>query len=74
MVKTLVCEKHTTTPTAGLPSAVRERGSAPNVAEQGTAVSFVGSSAATAVAVAEVAVAGVRSTDLPGSPSRGAPV
>ncbi|MCY7365183.1 MAG: hypothetical protein LH469_07740 [Frankiaceae bacterium] len=75
MVKTLLCETHTTTPSTGLSSAVRERfGTAPNLAEQGTAVPFAGSSAATAVAAAEVAVAGVRSTDLPGSPSRGAPV
>ncbi len=74
MDKTLLCGMHPTTPAPGLPFAVRERGIAPNRAAQGTAVPFAGSSAATAVAAAEVAVAGVRSTDLPGSPSRGAPV
>ena len=73
MDKTLLCGMHPTTPAPGLPVAVRERGIAPNRAVQGTAVP-AGSSAATAVAAAQVAVAGVRSTDLPGSPPRGAPV
>lgn len=45
---------------------------APIAAEQGTAVPFAGSSAAPAALVA--AHVGARSTDLPGSPSRGAPV
>jgi len=75
VVKTLMCQTHTTTRATGLLSAVRERfGIAPTLAEQGTAVPFAGSSAATAVVPAEAAVAGVRFTDLPGSPSRGAPV
>ena len=73
MVKTLMCEMHTTTPATGPTSAVRERfGIAPNLTEQGTAVSFAGSSAV--AAAAQVAVAGVRSTDLLGSPPRGGPV
>ena len=70
MDKTMLCGMHPTTPAPGLPFAVRERGIAPNRAAQGTAVP-AGSSA---VAAAQVAVAGVRSTDLPGSPPRGAPV
>ncbi len=76
MDKTLLCGTHPTTPVPGLPFAVRERfGIAPNRAAQGTVVPFAGSSAATAVAAAaQVAVAGVRFTDLPGSPPRGAPV
>ncbi len=75
MVKNLLCQTHTITRATGLSSALRERFFiAPNLAAQGTAVSFAGSSAATAVAAAEVVVAGVRSADLPGSPSRGAPV
>lgn len=72
MDKTLLCGTHPTTPAPGLLFAVRERvGIAPNRAAQGTAVSFAGSSA---VAAAQVAVAGVRSTDLPSSLPRGAPV
>jgi len=74
VVTTLMCQTHTT-PATGLSFALREGfGIAPDLAEQGTAVPFAGSSAATAVAAAEVAVAGARSTDLPGTPSRGAPV
>ena len=46
---------------------------APNAGVQGTGLSFAGTSYLTA-AVAEVAVAGVRTIDLPGSPPRGAPV
>ena len=58
------------TPATGLSSfVVRERScTSPNVAGHGTAVSFAGSSAA------QVALAGVRVTDLLGSPPRGAPV
>ncbi len=76
---TLMCRTHPTAP--ALASAVRERyGIAPDLAAQGTAVPFgffvaaAGPASAAAVAVAQVAVAGVRSTDLPGSPPRGAPV
>jgi hypothetical protein len=50
---------------------------APIATAQGTALSVAGTSAAAAlapVAPAQVAVAGARSTDLPGSPARGAPV
>ena len=77
MDKILMCGTHTTTPATGLPFAVRERfGIAPNRAAQGTAGPFAGSSApaAAVAAAAQVAVAGARSTDLPGSPPRGAPV
>ncbi len=45
---------------------------APNGAAQGTGLSFAGTAVLTAAA--EVAVAGVRSIDLPGSAPRGAPV
>ena len=45
---------------------------APIKAEQGTAVPFAGFTAASAALVATHV--GARSTDLPGSPSRGAPV
>lgn len=45
---------------------------APNAAAHGTGLSFAGTAAA--AAVVEAAVAGVRTTDLPGSPPRGAPV
>lgn len=82
MVNTQVRMTHTTTPATGLSVAVRERfGIAPNPAAQGTGLSSAGSSPALAAtahcavaAAAQVAVAGVRSTDLPGSPPRGAPV
>lgn len=59
------------TPTTGLSSFVaRERScTSPNLAADGTLVSFAGSSAA-----AQAAVAGVRSTDLTGLVPRGAPV
>lgn len=58
---------HMTTPATGLPCYVPAF-IAPNVAAQGTGLSFAGT------AVAEAAVAGVRNADLPGSPPRGAPV
>ena len=75
MDKMLRCGTHTTQAAPALPFDGRERfGIAPNRAAQGTAVPFAGSSAATAVATAQVAVAGARSTDLLGSPPRGAPV
>ena len=45
---------------------------APNALAQGAAVPFAGTSAA--VPAAQVAVAGARVIDLPGSPPRGAPV
>lgn len=58
------------TPATGLSSyvAIAQSCTSPNVAGHGTALSFAGSSAA------QVALAGVRVTDLPGSPPRGAPV
>lgn len=59
-----------TTTATGLSSAVRYRfGIAPSTVAQGTAVPCAGSSP-----FAQVAVVGVRSTDLPGIPPRGAPV
>jgi hypothetical protein len=70
----LISQTHTT-PATGLSFAVRERAFlAPNPAAQGTALSCAGSAATDVAAAAQVAVVGVRSTDLPGSPSRGAPV
>ena len=62
----------TSTPATGLSSFVaRERSlTAPKTAAHGTLVSFAGASAA----AAQVAVAGARVTDLPGSVPRGAPV
>ncbi len=74
----------TCTPAIGLTSGTSVRGSAafvatqhsawtaPNVMTQGTALSFAGTSAAAAPAL--VAAVGARSTDLPGSPPRSAPV
>ncbi len=56
-----------TTPATGL-SCYVPAFIAPNAAAQGTGLSFA------ATAAAEVAAAGVRATDLPGSPPRGAPV
>lgn len=74
MEKTLTHDTGTT-PATGLHFAVRERAFiAPNPAAQGTGLSFAGSAATAVAAAAQVAVAGVRSTDLPGSPARGAPV
>ena len=71
----------TSTPATGLPSYVmRERLCvAPTWTKQGTSVPFAGSSAGIGAVVpaahaAQAAVAGVRVTDLPGSPPRGAPV
>ncbi len=61
----------TLTPATGLASyvALAQSCTAPEAAGHGTLVSFAGSSAA-----AQVAVLGARVIDLPGSPSRGAPV
>ena len=59
-----------TTTATGLSFDVRHRfGIAPNTFAQGTAVPCAGSSP-----FAPVALVGVRSTDLPGIPPRGAPV
>ena len=71
-----------TTPAIGLPASVvtaqlsRVRHTGPDAAAQGTAVSFAGLTLVETLvpAAAQAAVAGVRSTDLPGSPPRGAPV
>ena len=56
--------------TCSTPRARLRRVDAPFEAKQGTAVPVVGSASAALVA----AHVGARSTDLPGSPSRGAPV
>ena len=63
-------------PATGLASyVIRERVcTAPNSWTQGTSVPFAGAAAATSAHAAQAAVAGVRVTDLPGSPPRGAPV
>jgi hypothetical protein len=66
------------TPATGLSCLARPRyvavpHTAPIVAAQGTGLSFAGTSVAAEVAAALV-TAGARSTDLPGSPPRGAPV
>ena len=65
------------TPATGLSCYVAAEHSAftaPGSRVQGTAVPFAGTSAAAAAAPAQVALAGVRVIDLPGSPPRGAPV
>ena len=59
----------TQTPATGLSYvAVAQSCTAPKAAAHGTSVSFAGTS------TAQVAVLGARVIDLPGSPSRGAPV
>ncbi len=61
----------TLTPGTGLSSyvALAQSCTSPNAAGHGTTVSFAG-----ATVVAQAALVGVRSIDLPGSPPRGAPV
>ncbi|MCW2681336.1 MAG: hypothetical protein JWM62_2737 [Frankiales bacterium] len=64
------------TPAIGLSCHVASEHSAftaPDAAAQGTGLSFAGTAVVPAAA-AQAAVAGVRTTDLPGSPPRGAPV
>ena len=70
-------------PATGLSSyvALAQSITAPKTAVHGTGLPFAGTSVATTAAGANVlagaataAVAGVRSTDLPGPPPRGAPV
>ncbi len=63
----------TLTPATGMSSydALVHSCTAPWAAEHGIGLSFAGH---TSTAVAQVAVAGVSTIDLPGSPPRGAPV
>ncbi len=81
MLKTLMTQP----PAPGLSGYVAASHSAftaPGAAAQGTGLSFAGLSTAVLAAafagaaaeVAAVVTAGVRNTDLPGSPPRGAPV
>ena len=66
---------HMSTPATGL-SCYVPAFIAPIAVAQGTGLSFAGTSVVPAAAEAAAALvpAGVRTTDLPGSPPRGAPV